>query len=136
VSGLIRKFVAFSLVGTIATIIQYIVLIALVQLGGVDPVFASSVGFVTSSAVNYLLNYRVIFRSRKAHFDSGTKFLIISLLGLGLNTLTMYAGAQILGVHYFLTQLIATAMVLLWNFSGNYLWSFREDKKTDSRTPL
>ena len=130
--SVIRKFAYFSGVGVIATGIQYVILIVLVQGVGVPPVRASAIGFVTSAVVNYMLNYHITFESRKAHSEAATKFMVIAALGLIVNSLIMHVGTDIFRVHYIFTQLIATGSVLIWNFTGNYLWSFRE--KTKRRT--
>jgi putative flippase GtrA len=124
--SILRKFVYFSGVGLIATSIQYVILIVLVQGFGLDPVRASGIGFVTSAVVNYVLNYHVTFESRKAHSEVALKFMVIAALGLIVNSLIMHLGTDILRIHYILTQLVATGSVLIWNFAGNYLWSFRE----------
>jgi putative flippase GtrA len=125
---ILRKFISFAAIGVVATGIQYVVLIALVQLLDIAPVVASAIGFVTSAVANYLLNYHLTFESQKAHIDSGIKFIVIASLGLLLNSLIMYMGIEMLRIHYLLTQLAATGIVLLWNFAGNYAWSFREER--------
>lgn len=127
--SVIRKFAYFSGVGAIATGVQYVILIVLVQGFGATPVRASGIGFVTSAVVNYMLNYYITFESRKAHSEAATKFIVIAALGLTLNSLIMHLGTDILTIHYVLTQLVATGSVLVWNFTGNYLWSFREKSK-------
>ena len=127
--SVIRKFAYFSGVGVIATGIQYVILIVLVQGVGVPPVRASAIGFVISAVVNYMLNYHVTFESRKAHSEAATKFMVIAALGLIVNSLIMHVGTDILRIHYIFTQLVATGSVLMWNFTGNYLWSFREKGK-------
>lgn len=33
-----------------------------------------------------------------------------------------------LSLHYLLIWVIATGMVLLWNLTGNLLWTFRKEK--------
>lgn len=128
----IRKFAYFSGVGVIATGIQYVILIVLVQGFGLPPVIASGIGFVASAVVNYMLNYHVTFESRKAHSEAATKFMVIAALGLIVNSLIMHVGTDILKIHYILTQLVASGSVLMWNFTGNYLWSFREKTKQRS----
>ena len=45
----------FLSVGAIATIIQYLIFIALVELGNVEAVTASALGYGLSSIFNYLL---------------------------------------------------------------------------------
>jgi putative flippase GtrA len=64
--------------------------------------------------------------------ETAGKFATIAALGLALNAAIMAAGTIGLGLHYLLVQVAATAIVLLWNFSGNYLWSFREGGPRDN----
>jgi putative flippase GtrA len=78
-----------------------------------DATIASTIGFALSACANYWLNYHVTFSSSKPHLETAGKFAAIAALGLALNAIA------------------ATAIVLLWNFSGNYLWSFREDGPRD-----
>jgi len=42
---------------------------------------------------------------------------------LGINSLLMQVLVQS-GWHYLLAQVCATAVVFLWNFVGNSLWTF------------
>jgi putative flippase GtrA len=120
-----RQFLHFATVGGIATAIHYLILIALVHGTGMNAVLASTLGFMVSAACNYYLNYRFTFRSRAAHRHAIFKFLTVAGVGLVLNSATMMVAAEYLGLHYLLAQVIATGLVLLWNFSGNRWWTFR-----------
>jgi putative flippase GtrA len=120
------KFTRFVLVGGVATSIQYLLLFGLVHWTGANPVLASSLGFVVSAFANYLLNYYYTFRSKHEHGPALLKFMVIAGVGLILNLMIM----QILTgetLHYLIAQVIATAVVLLWSFAGNSLWTFRTD---------
>lgn len=120
------SFFRFVLVGGLATVIQYVVLILLVQLIGADPVFASAVGFVISAVANYIINYHYTFGSNQRHTSAITKFTALASVGLVLNSGIMSALVR-LGLHYLPAQIVATVIVLLWNFAGNSLWTFRAD---------
>ena len=61
----LSQFGKFLLVGGFATALQYAVLAVLVQTAGIDPVLASSIGYLVSALANYELNYRLTFRSRR-----------------------------------------------------------------------
>jgi putative flippase GtrA len=118
------RFVRFALVGSVATGIQYLILIALVRGAKANPTWASSIGFVASAAVNYLLNYHYTFRSNRPHGPAAVKFALLAGVGLLLNSaiVQVLVGA---GWHYLLAQICATAVLLLWNFVGNSIWTFR-----------
>lgn len=117
------RFIRFTAVGGFATAIQYVLLIALVRGAGMAPTPASSIGFVLSAVVNYLLNYRFTFQSSRPHGPAATKFALLAGTGLLINAAIMHVLTG-MGVHYLLAQLCATGVVLFWNFIGNSLWTF------------
>ena len=114
----------FGLVGAVATGIQYLILIVLVREWGMWPALASAIGFIASSSGNYLLNYHFTFQSERPHGPAAAKFVTLAAVGLVINFVLMQVlGAA--GVYYLLAQVCATAVVFLWNFLGNSLWTFR-----------
>jgi putative flippase GtrA len=121
---LASQFGKFLLVGGFSTALQYLVLAVLVQTAGTDPVVASSIGYVSSAAVNYDLNYRLTFRSRVPYFGGMGRFALVHAAAFLLNGAIMAAGTKALGVHYLVTQVVATIVVLFWNFFANRRWTF------------
>ena len=120
------QFFCFAGVGAIGTISHYLVLIALVRLTDSNPVVASTCGFVIGAFVNYRLNYRWTFRSQKKHGETMIKFFTVAVFGLFLNSGIMVLTTEIYSFHYFISQLFATGIVLLWNFAGNKIWTFKQ----------
>ena len=120
---LIQKFVSFAGVGAIATGVQYLILIVLAELGMLAAL-ASGIGYAISSMLNYYLNYRYTFKSTKRHRDTLLRFFAVALVGLGLNTLVMIIAVEYLHLHYMIAQILATCLVLLWNFGANAIWTF------------
>jgi putative flippase GtrA len=111
------------MVGGVATAIQYALLVLLVRAFGMAPTPASSIGFVLSAGVNYLLNYRFTFHSNRPHGPAAAKFGLLAGTGLLINAAIMHLmiGA---GAYYLIAQVCATGVVLFWNFIGNTLWTF------------
>ena len=125
--ALARQFAVFTLAGAVATLADYTLLIMLVQVFRADPVLASVGGCILGALVGYVLNYTVTFKSKKRHQEALSKFLTIAAIGLGLNTMIMSVLTNSLQVHYLLSQVIATSIVLLWNFIANKWWTFKEN---------
>lgn len=127
---LFRQFVRFAGVGCISAIGHYGLLIVLVRGAGVAAVPASTAGALLGAWINYSLNYRFTFRSSKNHKESVSKFAAVAVVGLLLNTLFMWIGVDVLHMHYLLSQIITTGLVMIWSFLGNRFWTFhvREDK--------
>lgn len=123
--GTIRQFFLFAGIGAVGTLVQYAVLVTLVQLARAEPVISSAAGMVGGAVVNYILNYRYTFKSRKSHGEALGKFMTVAVAGLALNTLVMKLAIETFALHYLLAQVVATGIVLAWNFAGNRLWTFR-----------
>jgi putative flippase GtrA len=121
---MLMQFVNFACVGAIATALQYLVLIVLVQFGDLRPVLASGVGYAAGAGINYLLNYRYTFASQRSHFQAMSKFVTVAIIGLMLNSLIVAVATEKLLLHYLLAQVIATGLVLMWNFCANRVWTF------------
>jgi len=51
-----------------------------------------------------------------------------TVTGLALNAGLMAIGTRILGLHYLLAQLIATCMVLVFNFVASRYWTFARNR--------
>ena len=113
----------FVVVGLLATGIHYSILVALTHWAGVDPILSSSLGFVTSAAVNYLLSYYFTFRSSVPHVHSMLRFVLVSSVGLFLNWACMTALVSA-GLHYLFAQVGATSAVISWSFLANRRWTF------------
>ncbi|MBL8419785.1 MAG: GtrA family protein [Dechloromonas sp.] len=121
----IGQFMRFAGVGVVAMAIQYSILIALVHQASVRAPYASSVGFLLSAFANYFLNYRFTFRSDQPHAPAIAKFFSVAAVGLVLNHAVMAIATDWFAFHYLLAQIVATVLVLLWNFSVSRLWTFR-----------
>lgn len=119
-----NQFARFCLVGGVGTAVHYSVLVSIVHFKG-SPMIGSIVGFVFGAVVNYVLNYRYTFQSEKPYPETLAKFLTTASVGLVINILIMGLLVRILDIHYFLSQLLSTLGVVLWNFTVNLLWTFR-----------
>lgn len=128
-----KQFVKFAIVGGVGTIVNLIVLkaslLAWEQFSTSTPfsveILASALAFVVAVVNNFLLNRWWTFRSTgPVHAEFG-KFLTVSVAGLGLNTLVFSLFRGHLNFPVMLSQLLAIACVLPFNFTINKLWSFR-----------
>jgi putative flippase GtrA len=120
----VKQFIRFTGVGAIGTTGHYITLIVLVEALGTDAVFASLAGFIVGALINYQLNRSYTFQSTANHRSALPKFFIIAAIGALLNTVIMAFAIQQAGLHYFLSQVLATCIVLVWGFVGNRFWTF------------
>jgi putative flippase GtrA len=125
----INQFLCFAGIGAVGTVAHYSILIILVQIAQVNPLPASMVGFVTGALINYSLNYHITFQSEKYHLEAVSKFFIVALVGLILNSFIMILAIRIFALYYLLAQMFATGVVLVWNFAGSCVWTFGEARR-------
>lgn len=118
------QFKAFALVGMLSTAVHFIVLFMLAELFAMYAVWASSLGYLSGGATNYVLNYRRTFRSIVPHRIAILRFVTVAAAGFFVNGLLIQLLTASLRMHYLVSQMIATSVVLVWNFLANRHWTF------------
>lgn len=108
----------FGVVGVIAFFIDYGLLAFCTEILGINYLISATIGFTVSVIFNYLASMRYVFThkedmSRRREF---VIFVILSIIGLIINNALMWAGVEVLHVHYLIVKIFATAVVMVWNF--------------------
>ena len=108
----------FGVVGALAFVIDYGLLALLTEAFGINYLVSATISFTVSVVFNYAASMRYVFRhkegmSRRREFSV---FVVLSIMGLGLNNVCMWAGVELLGIHYLVTKIGATFIVMVWNF--------------------
>ena len=122
-----QQFFIYAGIGAIGTTGHYATLVLLVQVIHFDPVFATTIGFIIGALINYVLNYRITFNSKKRHNKTLIKFFSVAGLGAVINAAIMSAGIDMFDVHYLIIQVVATCIVLVLNFIANKYWTFADN---------
>ena len=126
-SKLIEQILKFGVVGALAFLVDYSVLMLLSQVFGVDPVLAAGISFCISVIFNYLASMRYVF----THRDDMSKtrefvlFIVLSIVGLIINEIIMWLGTRAFGssgLAVTVVKVVATAVVMVWNFVSRKLW--------------
>ena len=114
---LIKQILKFGVVGGIAFVIDYALLYALTEFVGIHYLISSIISFSVSVIFNYILSVKWVFDVKK---KQGTKefiiFIILSVIGLGINSLIMYLMVDTLKIHYMISKLVSTFIVMVYNF--------------------
>ncbi len=119
-----RQLSTYALVGAVASLAHYAVLIALVEIGGAPPVPAALCGYVVGGIVSYLLNRRHTFASDRPHREAAWRFALVALLGFGLTYAFMRLFVERLGAPYLPAQILTTILIMFVSFAINRIWTF------------
>jgi putative flippase GtrA len=121
-----RQFMTFLIVGSIATVAHYSLLIGLKEMGGLNPLPATLLGFMGGLCVSYALNKQHTFsRSRRKHREAFWRFFTVAAIGFALTFILGLLLMNYLHFPYLLAQALMTGIVLIWNFMAHHFWTFR-----------
>lgn len=121
-----RQFVKFGIVGIFSTIIDWGIFYFLNYLLGIYYLIAKVLSFLVAVLNSYIWNRRWTFRSsEKRKMHEFIKFLIISLVGLSLNTWIMYTAVDGYHLRKIFGLMAATGFVTIWNFLANKFYTFK-----------
>lgn len=118
------QFLRYGAAGAIGTSAHFAVLGALVHFAGAGAVIASTAGAVAGAIINYALNYRFTFASRREHRIALPRFCAVAGAGIAVNAIVMAAMLAFIEPHYLVAQAVATGVVLVTGFLANRLWTF------------
>ena len=106
------------MVGGLAFVIDYLTLIICKEVFNLNVLVSAAIAFTISVVFNYILSVKWVFdvdksKSEKKNFII---FIVFSIIGLLLTELIMWIGTDALKVNYLLVKIIATAIVMVFNF--------------------
>ena len=115
---LLAQIMKFGVVGVIATVIDFGVMIFLTEVFGINPVVSATISFTVSVIFNYLASMRYVFSHREgmSRQREFVIFIVLSVIGLVINDALMWVGTEMTPVDYRIVKVLATAVVMVWNF--------------------
>lgn len=121
--GVIR-FIKFGMVGVINTLVNWIIFFILNALG-MYYILANIIAYILGTVNSYLWNTLWVFKYKdKTSTETTIKFIILNLIGLGLNTGILYVLVDLCNLNKFIGLVITTAIVMIINYIVNKLWVF------------
>ncbi|MCK5129029.1 MAG: GtrA family protein [Clostridiales bacterium] len=118
-----KQFILFCIVGASNTLITLGVYTLLLQFN-VPYIIASPIGYICGVFNGYLWSSKVVFKQKKT-MDNATKFIIVNLFVLGVNTLLMWIWVDNLEIHEIWAQGLTICFTMPLNFILNKIWTYR-----------
>lgn len=115
---LMPQIIKFSIVGGISFLIDYLLLMFFTDVLGIWYLLSAFLSYSIATVYNYLASMKYVFKGRE---DMGkgkefTIFVTLSLMGLGVNQLGMWALVDGVAMDYRIAKIVVTAVVTVWNF--------------------
>lgn len=127
-SEFFTKLLRFGLVGLSGVVVDFGVTWICKEKLRFHKYLANSLGFCVATISNYLLNKYWTFKvfGSQGMFLEFSKFAGFALVGLLINNLVVFLLHGKLNLNFYLSKLIAIAIVSIWNFFGNYIYTFAQ----------
>ena len=120
-----KKFLKFSLVGILNTLITMISYIALVNIG-INYLIANCFAYLMGVINSYYWNKNWVFEFKNKKVSLFLKFLTVNLIVLIFNTIILFILVDKLFINKFISQLFSISVGMIMNFSLHKLWTFNK----------
>jgi len=116
----LQQGIKYFFVGGICTVLDICVLYCLTEYFHINYLTSSMISFMSGTFLNYFLCTFWVFETRivQNKYLEFLFYVLITFVGLGLNTLCIWFLSSVLGFYYILSKLFAIAVTYFWNFFG------------------
>ena len=122
---LISRFIKFGVVGCSGMIIDFGTTYLCKEKLRLNKYLSNCIGFILAATSNYFLNRIWTFENHKEEIAvQYMQFMIVSTIGLGINSLVLYLLTDKLKWNFYFSKFIAIATTTIWNFFANMLFTF------------
>ncbi|MGB2584293.1 MAG: glycosyltransferase family 2 protein [Dehalococcoidia bacterium] len=129
--GNIKRFIKFCIVGASGFCVNLGLLAIFVEVAGMNKVWAQIPSYQVSILTNFMFNEFWTFSDRrtpglKSFLIRAVKFNLVSQVGWGINISVYYVALNVAGIYYIVSQILAIAVAMMWNFFSNLIWTWRQ----------
>jgi len=123
------KFLKFGFVGFTGVFVDFSITWFTKEKLHIQKYVANAIGFSSAATTNYFLNRIWTFHSTNPEvMIEYSEFFLISLIGLGINTLVLWLLVSRLKMNFYVAKLFAIAVVTIWNFLANAYVTFNPER--------
>ena len=115
---ILYQIIKFGGVGALCFVGDFSCLYLLTDCAGIPVLISSALAFIVSVLLNYYLSVKFVFcvDKNKSKVRNLVLFILFSIIGLGLTELIMALGVSVLCWNYLLVKILATGIVMVFNF--------------------
>lgn len=126
---LISEGIRFGIVGMFATGVHIGLLITFVEIFELTPVRANFIAYFVGFLVGFVGHFSWTFKvhtggQQRTWILALLKFMVVSLIGLVLNTIAVYTVVNVLDLHYLYAVIVMITAIPAIIFLLNKFWAF------------
>jgi len=127
---ILLKFSKYSVVGGSGVFVDFGITYLCKEKLRINKYLSNSIGFIVTASSNYVLNRIWTFESKNENiiFEYWA-FIFVSIIGLFLNNFIILIIHEKLKYNFYFAKIGAIGVITLWNFIGNYLYTFSDTLK-------
>lgn len=126
----LKQAIKYFYVGGLCTLLDFIILYIGAEYLGYNYLWTSIVSFICGIILNYYLCTYWVFYIRVVDNVpiEFSLYVLISLVGLAINTLVIWAGTEFIGLYFMTSKLLSATITYFWNFLArkfllHYKWN-------------
>ena len=110
----------YCFVGGCSFLVDFFIYVGLIELLNINYMISAATAFVISVLVNYYLSTSWVFNQSNIENKAleFNLFILISVIGLIFTEILLFIFIDWLAIGYILSKIIASIIVLFWNFSA------------------
>jgi len=112
---LIKQILKFVVVGGTAFVIDYAVF-AFLTFISIHYLIAQLISFSVALVFNYVASIKWVFDAKKQTKKDIIIFIVLAVIGLGINEVLLYIGVETLHWHELLAKFVSSVIVMIYNF--------------------
>jgi putative flippase GtrA len=134
---MLKTFGKFILVGSINGIIYFALLYFLTSVLGMYYMWSAVISVIVQTLITFALHRAWTWGSKKGEVKSVTtiyrfiKYLIVGGVGMVFGLMGLYIVTEVWHVHYMLSTIIASAVLLVLNFLANNYWTWGNNESRE-----
>lgn len=123
-----REPFVYSLIGVLATAIDFTALIILTDIVKIDYRISLALAFIVAAFFNFQLQKKITFKCKDSAVGKQfLQFLGLGTIGLGINFVIITVSVEFFQIWYVTGKLGATGIAFVWNYVANKLITFNKN---------
>ena len=127
--NVVIQFFRYLFIGGIATIVDWSILFILTEFIFIHYLLSAIIAFIAGLIINFILSKLFVFKSNEVSMNLTIEFTIYSIIGivgLSITELIIFIFTNYIELYYMLSKMIATIIVLFWNYIARKLIIYKK----------